>query len=190
MKTTWLLVSAVTALAFGSISAANAEVVAAGSNYTFDFTGTCSDCTGYGTATLQVQDYVLGAPLTDGNLVNFTYNSDLTSLTVNPVADSVFFSDTLSGAITSARGPYNISVSQFFFGVLPIDNFTSSTDGTWSVTNLVPDDVGTNGIWNQAVSAVPEPSTWLLMIAGIGGIGLMQRRSKRATLRTSEPLPA
>jgi hypothetical protein len=30
-----------------------------------------------------------------------------------------------------------------------------------------------------AVSAVPELSTWLLMIAGIGGIGLMLRRAKK-----------
>jgi hypothetical protein len=30
------------------------------------------------------------------------------------------------------------------------------------------------------ISAAPEPSTWLLMIAGIGGIGLMLRRAKTA----------
>ena len=30
-----------------------------------------------------------------------------------------------------------------------------------------------------AVSAAPEPSTWLLMFAGIGGIGLMLRRAKK-----------
>ena len=30
-------------------------------------------------------------------------------------------------------------------------------------------------------SATPEPSTWLLMIAGIGGIGLMLRRAKKTT---------
>ena len=29
------------------------------------------------------------------------------------------------------------------------------------------------------VSAAPEPSTWLLMFAGIGGIGLMLRRAKK-----------
>lgn len=30
-----------------------------------------------------------------------------------------------------------------------------------------------------SVSAAPEPSTWLLMFAGIGGIGLMLRRAKQ-----------
>ena len=31
----------------------------------------------------------------------------------------------------------------------------------------------------SAVSAAPEPSTWLLMFAGIGGIGVMMRQAKR-----------
>ena len=39
-------------------------------------------------------------------------------------------------------------------------------------------DFGTAGTFS--ISAVPEPSTWLLMIAGIGGIGLMLRRPKRS----------
>ena len=34
-------------------------------------------------------------------------------------------------------------------------------------------------VFATAVSAAPEPSTWLLMFAGIGGIGLMLRRAKR-----------
>jgi hypothetical protein len=32
----------------------------------------------------------------------------------------------------------------------------------------------------SSVSAVPEPSTWLLMIAGIAGVGLMLRRAKKS----------
>ena len=38
---------------------------------------------------------------------------------------------------------------------------------------------GTNQGTVSEPSAVPEPSTWLLMIAGIGGIGLMLRRAKQ-----------
>ena len=41
------------------------------------------------------------------------------------------------------------------------------TDGTFTVTDI------------SAVSAAPEPSTWLLMFAGSGGIGLMMRRAKK-----------
>ncbi len=33
---------------------------------------------------------------------------------------------------------------------------------------------------SSLISAAPEPSTWLLMIAGVGGIGLMLRRAKTA----------
>ncbi len=37
---------------------------------------------------------------------------------------------------------------------------------------------GVGNIGPTAISAAPEPSTWLLMFAGIGGIGLMLRRKK------------
>ena len=42
------------------------------------------------------------------------------------------------------------------------------------------DNVSVTGV-QSAVSAAPEPSTWLLMFAGIGGIGLMLRRAKQTT---------
>ena len=35
------------------------------------------------------------------------------------------------------------------------------------------------GVGTFTVSAAPEPSTWLLMFAGFGGIGLMLRQTKR-----------
>ncbi len=41
---------------------------------------------------------------------------------------------------------------------------------------------GTTGSYDGTVaftSAAPEPSTWLLMFAGIGGMGLMLRQAKR-----------
>ena len=39
---------------------------------------------------------------------------------------------------------------------------------------------------NIAASAVPEPSVWTLMIAGIGGIGLMLRGTRRAMGRGTQ----
>ena len=49
---------------------------------------------------------------------------------------------------------------------------TVTNEGT-EITSISYDPVG------GSVSAAPEPSTWLLMIAGIGGIGLMLRRTKK-----------
>jgi hypothetical protein len=42
-----------------------------------------------------------------------------------------------------------------------------------------------------ATGAVPEPSTWLLMIAGIGGVGLVLRRARKSMgLRFKDALTA
>jgi hypothetical protein len=136
---------------------------------------------GYGTATLNVQDYVLGTQLTDANLVEFDYSSNLVTLSINPSADPFFFQDKLSGSIALSQGSYNINVEQDLES-LPFRQFTSSTDGSWSVSAPAPLDVGTSGVWTgSAVSSAPEPSTWLLMLGGIGGIGLMLRQAKRKT---------
>ena len=163
-------------------SAAKAAQAGPYGDFTFGFIGKCADCSGYGTGTLQVQNYFLGTPLADDNLVDFTYSSNLTSFDINPAADASrsLNSDTLSGSISTATGPYDIDVAQYFF-IFPTAQFTSGTDGTWNASvNEIALDHGTDGTWNgAAVSAAPEPSTWLLMSAGIGGIGLMLRRAKK-----------
>ncbi len=53
--------------------------------------------------------------------------------------------------------------------------------GTFSIADGFTDGEGTLTITNTSVSAVPEPPTWLLMIAGIGGIGLMLRQAERGS---------
>ena len=34
--------------------------------------------------------------------------------------------------------------------------------------------------YNAVGGAVPEPSTWMLMLIGFGGVGLMIRRGRRS----------
>ncbi len=179
MRRLWLAASALaTAASIASTPVAWADVAPAGGDYTFDFSGQCSDCTGSGFGVLQVQDYVLGSQLADSNLVEFSYVSNLTAIGINPV-DDFLSTDTLSGSINTSPGYYDVHVSSFLLGVVKAASFDSYTDGTWSVENEFPADYGTKGTWNgPAVSAAPEPSTWVLMFAGIGGIGLMLRRAK------------
>src|ERR1043166_8686328 len=65
------------------VCAASAGVSAPPANYTFNFAGTCQDCgaipgsddfgLGTATASLSLQDYVLGEPLENANFVSFTY---------------------------------------------------------------------------------------------------------------------
>ena len=64
----------------------------------------------------------------------------------------------------------------------------SGSGGYWDQNNGPSTSYGPFGqrdgsesfqVMGSSVSAAPEPSTWLLMIAGIGGIGLMLRRAKK-----------
>ena len=99
------------------------------------------------------------------------------------------------GAATSTptQGSHYFNQSSYF---TPQDTFSSpfSTDifgtpiaveteyRTMQQNTTFSADVLASSVGQQytlTVSAVPEPSTWLLMFAGIGGIGLMLRRARR-----------
>ncbi len=92
--------------------------------------------------------------------------------------------DTLgySGFPDSGNGIQD-SIYNITLGVTPT---ASTTDLTFtSFANEGPgnefyglDNLSVTGQANS-ISAAPEPSTWLLMFVGIGGIGLMLRRAKK-----------
>jgi hypothetical protein len=44
-------------------------------------------------------------------------------------------------------------------------------------TNVTGDNIGDPGVW--AIAAVPEPSTWAMMILGFCGLGFMTYRRKQ-----------
>lgn len=75
-------------------------------------------------------------------------------------ADLIAQAGTVSGALSNA------TVLRLFHGVA--DTFP----GEVSAGQLGVDDI-------RAISAIPEPGTWTLMIAGLGGIGVLARRSRR-----------
>ena len=202
--------TAVAALAFLAASpaahATAASTSAASQSYSFSFTGSCTDCTGSGTATLQVKDYVLGTELNSSNLVSFTYSSNTTSFSDVPGYDSQtgtseVFVDSLYGMLDASPGPYQVHVEQTSAGVTT-NMFNSTQDATWTVSSnspvsdggvgaigpAEPQDYGTNGVWNESVSAVsaaPEPETWALFLGGVGLLGGMMRIA-RARRREDE----
>jgi hypothetical protein len=96
---------------------------------------------------------------------NIFINSDGYSLDADPIADAFGGFDLGSGL-----GGYDFALSRVVGG----DPFGE----TFAVGNFDAKDA----IFS---SAAPEPGTWLLMFVGIGGIGLMARRSKgkQATAR-------
>jgi hypothetical protein len=88
----------------------------------------------------------------------------------------------ISAATGVDAGGYSLNATSFDladFGVASGASVSSLLIGldTQAGSGTVP-SLSYAGALN--VSAAPEPSTWLLMIAGVSGVGLMLRRAKRA----------
>lgn len=116
---------------------------------------------------LLVEDPIPGPP------ANIAFSADAILVTSGSgwrkVAFSLKPSDLIAqtGSVTGALA--NTTVLRLFHGVG--DTFP----GEASAAQLGIDDI-------VASSAIPEPGTWALMIAGFGGVGLLVRRRREALL--------
>ena len=72
----------------------------------------------------------------------------------------------------TAAAPTTLTSSFSGLGYGPASYFNPGATNTGSLDTIVFDTL------EVTVSAVPEPSTWALMIAGLGGLGLVLRRQK------------
>ncbi len=96
-----------------------------------------------------------GASYSNANLLDYTP----TIIYVNP-----------NGGLASLLGPNDNGLIAF----------VGSTELQIVTDKTTQNETATSGnIFETAVSAAPEPSAWLLMMAGIGGIGLRLRRVKK-----------
>jgi PEP-CTERM motif len=149
-------------------------IVAITATETFSFSGTCSDCSGFGTGTLTLQNYTPGNGLSTVNFVSFEYSSNL----VGPI--DLTSADIFNGSIGSAPGSYEVFIDS------ESAHFTLQTfvNGTWCVDAIegcsTPADFGSEYTWTEQVAAVPEPSTWAMMILGFCGLGFMAYRRKQS----------
>jgi len=178
-KMTALMV--VVALAMTERSSANTNTI------TYNFSGTCQDCSGTATATLTVTgNYTLGTTLTSANVVNFTYNGTNLNgpFTITPSSPNFF----VSGSIANYPGQNTMSISSVqnvpdFTSNNPGPNvpnsnlgFFSSTNGSWGVGLA---DFGSVSIWGTPVSPTPAPSAGILLAVGLvmlTGFNLWRRR--------------
>jgi len=97
----------------------------------------------------------------------------------------------LTVSVGSASASFNDTVSTYTLGTFSFVGAGSDTLTIAANTNPSEWYVDNVGVTASTVSAAPEPSTWLLMIAGIAGIGLMLRRTKKAEgWRVGGVLPA
>ena len=87
-----------------------------------------------------------------------------------PPTEPTTFIGTLfgGGTVTQTFDVSNTSFQTYLFG----GNFSGLTSVSWTATTDTPQFANIN------VSAVPEPSTWAMMILGFAGLGFMAYRRK------------
>jgi MYXO-CTERM domain-containing protein len=129
---------------------------------TYNFTGTCSDCSGTGTATLTLGNYTLGQPITTSNFISLTYNGTNLqgAFTIPTGAPNL----SVSGSITTVPGTNNVTVVSSLFNSVV---FNSSTTGSWFVGL---GDAGTTSVWTAASptpTPTPAPPTIVLLAMGL-----------------------
>jgi hypothetical protein len=177
-----LLGSAVLALEIATVSLWSES---ASANVVFDFNGTCnsSGCplttsTATGVLTL-TNAYVFGTDMTSADFVSFSYSS----------SDLSF--DLTSGESPGLGGGLNSDGSFNATGELTVESSAgfpvfTSRPGEFIATDQGPgghEDVGSSFTFTNATpSAVPEPSTWLMMGIGFGFVGLLGYRKTRSAL--------
>ena len=74
--------------------------------------------------------------------------------------------------MTIPRGTLSAGQS-YSFDLLFDDRITDSTEGFLKTQFY---DTHTGGSFSTAAGAVPEPSTWAMMLIGFGGLGLVVAR--------------
>jgi PEP-CTERM motif len=133
----------------------------------YAFTGICSDCTGDATGVLVLENYVLGDTITNSNFVSFSYLSNSLSFGFG------------EGDLMVANGTLPTLPSKADVLIQGIDVFfTSQTNGFWCAgigTSCAPDSG--SSLW----VALPEPSTWWMMLLGFAVLALAGFRRIRAT---------
>jgi hypothetical protein len=151
------------------LGAAPAEaLVAIGSDKVFNFSGECTlDCIGEATAELTLApSYELGDPLSSSNFISFHYDGTnaLPAFTFT-VGDVVAY----GGSISTVPGKNSITLANAHgFGFISFNN----PAGNWGVGSL--SDAGIQGLF----TAVPEPSTWAMMLIGFAGLGYAGYRQR------------
>ncbi len=170
--------------------AANAGIAPLPPAGTYNFTGICTDCLGLDHQTEQyVGDSLASATLVIGNDLassSFTYSSMLfpslastsisfLSLDVGSLPGLAYSSITFDTVLTQYEGTEYSSWTFYTIGFANGDG-----DGFWNLapSSLLTADFGHSASWSN-VSAVPEPETYAMMIAGLGLLGFAARRRKQ-----------
>jgi hypothetical protein len=153
---------------------------------TYEFSGTCTDCTGTALATLVLQNYTPGDAISDPDqLVSFTYYpTDLF-----PTGFTILNGDptlSIGGSVPNGDGPadFYINNDSFFFytGAFTTGDLSGYTGPDAFETGVqapaVLLDYGTSSSFSLQSVATPEPSSFLLIGGGLASLVALRRRKK------------
>ena len=96
--------------------------------------------------------------------------------------------DFLSVSFDNGSGPVSVPTSNLGFqetGGIANVPITTGIQNILSITYLSRGEGSYGGNLSFVPSAVPEPGTWLMMLMGFGGLGMVIRRRRRQTSRVS-----
>src|ERR1700722_994586 len=142
-------------------------------NVVFDFNGVCATgCSGIATGVLTlVGSYKFGSDLTLPTFVSFHYSSSDMSFDVPSRDDLLGVAGGLK-ADGSIVGMSLVIVGENEFGVFPTGKF---------LVNITPTGADTGTTSAFTLVAVPEPSTWAMMLLALATLGYAgYRRARQA----------
>jgi hypothetical protein len=121
--------------------------------------------------------------------IEFGFTDIVNFDTVNITATQIIITDVRSGPCISCGAPFTITLTDTSFsdGITELSSsFDSSASLSGSTFTFQSNGTTQDGTYTAVfdiAAAVPEPSTWAMMILGFAGIGFMAyRRKLKATM--------
>jgi PEP-CTERM motif len=189
MKTIRSVIAA-SALAFGLVSASHADLITNGGFETGDFTG-------WTTNPVSFPMYIVTAPINSGSfaaqIAGFSYGPDTLSQSITTAAGQSYnlsfwrFQSAGEPVVTlevdwNGASIFSESTSTITFNVYQQFSATVVGTGSDTLTFTSANDPGFTYLDDVSLNistAVPEPETYAMLLAGLGFLGFMARRRKQ-----------
>ena len=178
-----VFVRATFAGAIAMLSAGVFQAAPARADVVFDFSGICGvGCSGTATGVLTLADsYVFGDDVTAADFISFDYSSSDANFEITSAdAPSLVGGLNADGSINFA-GQLSITVTPDVPVFGPLFEATTGPLGEFIAETFEEAQLDTGRPYSLTLvgGAVPEPSTWAMMLLGFAGLGWLARLRKR-----------
>jgi hypothetical protein len=144
----------------------------------FDFTGVCdSGCTGTATGVLTLVDFFDddNGMVDDATFISFEYSSSSGSFLIT-LADG----GSANGLVYDDGRPFG---GLFVSSSTGLPSFDATPDEFDVALDSATEDIGSSFNFLQVKGAIPEPSTWAMMLLGFAALGYVgYRKGKQAAI--------